>query len=76
MFRVGAVNINGSEMSSWVEASTYTAELDGELQKVLLIFSVGVLLVALPYRMKICTEFNIATQLRLVKFTELNISKF
>ena len=30
MFRVGAVNINGSEMSSWVEASTYTAELDGE----------------------------------------------
>ena len=38
MFRVGAVNINGSEMSSWVEASTYTAELDGELLRLLLRF--------------------------------------
>ena len=47
MFRVGAVNINGSEMSSWVEASTYTAELDGELLKLLLKFFVFVLFVAL-----------------------------
>ena len=29
-----------------------------------------------PYRMKIYTEFNLATWLRLVKFTELNISEF
>ena len=28
------------------------------------------------YRMKIYTEFNLATWLRLVKFTELNIGKF
>ena len=31
---------------------------------------------AVPYRMKIYTEFNLATWLKLVKFTELNISEF
>ena len=30
----------------------------------------------LPYRMKIYTEFNLATWLRLLKFTELNISEY
>ena len=30
----------------------------------------------LPYRMKIYTEFNLATWLRLVKFMELNISEY
>ena len=30
----------------------------------------------IPYRMKIYMEFNLATGLRLFKFTELNISKF
>ena len=29
-----------------------------------------------PYKMKIYTEFNLATWLRLAKFTELNIAKF
>ena len=33
-------------------------------------------IVCVPYRMKIYTEFNSATWLRLVKFTELNISEF
>ena len=30
----------------------------------------------LPCRMKLCMEFNLATWLRLVKFTKLNIDKF
>ena len=30
----------------------------------------------IPYRMKIYTEVNLATWLRLVNFTELNISEF
>ena len=30
----------------------------------------------IPYRMKLYTEFNLATWLRLVKFTDLNISEF
>ena len=30
----------------------------------------------LPYRMKIYTEFDLATSLRLVKFMELNVSEF
>ena len=30
----------------------------------------------IPYRMKIYTEFNLATWLRLVKFMEINISEF
>ena len=30
----------------------------------------------IPYRIKIYTKFNLATGLRLVKFTELNISEF
>ena len=30
----------------------------------------------IPYRMKICTEFNLATWLRLVEFKNFNISEF
>ena len=30
----------------------------------------------IPYRMKIYTEFNLVTWLRLVKFTGLNITEF
>ena len=31
---------------------------------------------AIPFRMKTYTEFNLATMLRIIKFTELNISDF
>ena len=39
------------------------------------IYSIFKLFSTLPYRMKIYTEINLATWLRLVKLMELNISK-